>query len=280
MSEVIFAKTRYDYGSYIDFYSLPELCGFPIVYVDEMDLSNPDKIYITAPMNGELPYIHKHSEEYRNRKCEVIYWNLERPGGSEGLEGYIASSKSRVSEGIVNRDIVSDKYLSSLTGLHYVPLGGCESRGGMPEDKIYDVMYLSAYCNRRSFMFRVPGECHNELFGSKVATNQRAEDPLRGRDLLRTKFIFNVHQDEDQFIEPVRWAVAADYGMPILTETVVDAFPYTEWHDYIQASLDDMGNMLLRAINDPYDVWRVRGKELKEKMSTEFSFRNCLEAYL
>ena len=39
MNEFYFVRTRYDYDSYADFWRLVRISGFPVRYVDEMNVS-------------------------------------------------------------------------------------------------------------------------------------------------------------------------------------------------------------------------------------------------
>jgi hypothetical protein len=45
-NDIIFARTRWNYESYVDYWDLVELSNFPIVWLDEMDLSKIGTTYI------------------------------------------------------------------------------------------------------------------------------------------------------------------------------------------------------------------------------------------
>src|SRR6266404_2769198 len=80
VQEPIFARTRYQYQSYSDFWRLVELSNFQTCYVDQIDLEN-DQIYITTPINGEhRPHInHRRSILKKAQQARVVTWMLERP---------------------------------------------------------------------------------------------------------------------------------------------------------------------------------------------------------
>ena len=91
----IFAKTRYVYDSYTDYWRLVELSGFPICYVDEMDVYNPANIYIISPMNGEI-YDFMNIARRVDHISTLYQWNLERPGGSGDIERYVNDNRKGI----------------------------------------------------------------------------------------------------------------------------------------------------------------------------------------
>jgi hypothetical protein len=102
-NDIIFARTRWNYESYVDYWDLVELSNFPIVWLDEMDLSKIGTTYIVSPMNGEfLPYM----EQNKGRVSEVMLWNLERPSGSGGLHKYTDDNKEYMEAGHLDGVIV------------------------------------------------------------------------------------------------------------------------------------------------------------------------------
>lgn len=276
--EIVFAKTRYWYDSYTDYRKLVELAGFETCYVDEMDLSNPELIYIVSPKNGELvPHLENHEDE---KEAQIFWHNLERPGGSGSIQEYADDGWELVDRGLIDAVIVSDKHLAKETGFHYVPVGGHPEFGGLGDSRIYDIVHMTCYSYRRSPLYYGPGKEREEVYGVRAAPNGWGE--AKHNLQLSSKFMLNIHQDADPFIEPLRFVAAACYGLPIITEMVIDAFPYREWKDYIQASLDDLEHITKKAVEEYAlsDVWRNRGRELRERMTTEFDFRTCWETFL
>ena len=80
MTEIFFVKTRHVYDSYRDFFALVSLSDFPVIFVDELDISK-DGFYILTPMNGEWrPHINNQAN--KPRYAHLVLWNLERPPGS------------------------------------------------------------------------------------------------------------------------------------------------------------------------------------------------------
>lgn len=52
MPEIIFARPRWDYNSYTDFYRLIELSGYPLIFFDEID-PDSSNCYVMTILNGE-----------------------------------------------------------------------------------------------------------------------------------------------------------------------------------------------------------------------------------
>lgn len=280
MTEVIFVKTRYQYQSYTDFWYIVGLSGYPTCYVDEMDLYDSNNIYIGAPMNGEWrPYIEPHRKD---RQATVILWNIERPGGSGNLQEYTASNQLLIDENYLNAVMVSDMKLAAYTGFHFMPLG-IHPRLGDPgglEDKIHDIIHISCYSPRRSFLFRTPIESKLYINNLSIASNGWGQDRV---DKLRcSRFMLNIHQDEFEYLEPLRLTVAAAYGLPILSEPLGNTFPYdcSRFSLYCDKSskLLGMAEYILRS--DEYEKWYQGGLDLREHMIQYYTFRGCVEAYL
>lgn len=278
MPEIIFVKTRWYYQSYTDFWRLVELSGYPTCYVDEMDTDRDGVIYIICPMNGEVrPFMEMHSK----RTSKVYMWNLERPGGSGSLAQYTADNKLHLRDRILDGILVSDRMLAEHTDFHYVPLGSHAGLGYPGQQKLgYSVIHLSCYSPHRDFMFYTPYMQKGHLGLYDVLDNGWDEE--RHNNLMRAVYMLNVHQDGFPYIEPLRFSLAAAYGLPILSETCYDIYPYQEVDRYVSQS-DDVMTLL----NDPhfgdesvYFEFHSAGLMMRKIMTSTMSFRACLEANL
>lgn len=275
MTEVIFAKTRYVYDSYTDFWKLVQLSSFPIVYVDEMELYEPDHIYITAPYNGEWK---PHLDNHPSRQAKFMLWNLERPG-EQDVKQYRDSNQNLVDDGYFNEIIVSDRELSRQTGFHYIPVGSharlaISPMGGI---KHYDVIHLMCYSLRRAFLFDYLTP-HSSYAGISIAPNGWGIE--RDHALHSSMFMLNIHQDEHPFIEPLRFALASAYGLPIISEKSTDTFPYIVGRDVLEVDNIKQFYKTVNMIKPLYMKYRSLGLMLRTRMCGELSFRNCLEKYI
>lgn len=273
MPDVTFAQTRHTYDSYTDYWRLVELSGFPIVYVDEMNLQDPLATYIVSPMNGEFE---AHLDWSKGKNCVIYHWNLERPGGSGDLKQYISSNKRHIEEGKVDAVVVSDKQLAKDTGFHYVPLGGHEDLGTPGTGaKPFDFIHLMCYSYRRAstglFNYITP---HTTFNGFRIAPNGWGEK--RHNALQASRFMLNIHQDDSKYIEPLRFVLAACYGLPIITEEVTDPYPYAR--HVTQFSLSEWEEVMKRALRDFHT--NTDGQWMRARMTRELTFRKGLEAFL
>jgi hypothetical protein len=220
MTDIIFAQTRFDYrhpengyGSYHDFWRLVDLSGFSTCYVDEIDPTDASKCYIYAPQNGE---IHDASRDWmidwREAKAKIIFWNLEQ------------SDYPRIPG--VSEVWVSDKAFADTIGARYVLMGshpGLMNYPPIPRTGEYDVIMLSYMTNRRLQMAKWLTDK-----GMTVAPNGWYED--RHTKLMRSRAMLHIHQNDKRYVAPQRWALAAAYSLPLITETLdqVGAFTYSK----------------------------------------------------
>jgi hypothetical protein len=269
--EIVFARTRYVYDSYTDFWRLVELSGFPTVYVDEIDRSNPNVTYIVSPFNGEIFPLGE-----GERRSKVILWNLERPAGSGGIEKYITDLRGHIKQGYMDEVIVSDTTLAKKTEFTYVPLGSHRDLGEPGALKSYAYAHLMCYSTRRSFLFNTPGDIKEVYYGLPIAPNGWGED--RHLALQKSWMMLNVHQDDDPILEPLRFALATAYGLPILSENMV-ASPFPYHKGTVQFPLAGIDIAMTTAFRKRQDI-AVRGLESREFVTKYHTFRGCIERYL
>jgi hypothetical protein len=211
MTDIIFAQTRHSYrnpetgyGSYYDFWRLVDLSGFSTCYVDEVDPTDASKVYIYAPQNGE---VHNGNWfiDWKDAKARIIHWNLEQnayprvPGVSEVW--------------------ASDKAFADAIGARYVLMG---SHPGLmdypPIERIheYDVIMLSYMTARRE---QIAVWLREQ--GLTLAPNGWYEE--RHTRLMQSRAMLHIHQNNHRYIAPQRWALAAAYTLPLISERLDNA---------------------------------------------------------
>ena len=280
MADIMFAQTRWNYHSYTDYWELVRLSGFPIVWLDEMDLYRHEVLYIVSPMNGEFePFM----EQHKDRFSKVMLWNLERPSGSGGLQQYIDDNRKYIDKGYLDGIIVSDRALANDTGFTFVPLGSHIGLGrpGSARDRLlgYSLIHLSCYSNHRAWMFRTPSDPYIELEGLPVARNSWGI--ARHRALMQTQYMLNVHQDDYLYMEPLRFSLAAAYGLPILSEQCFDVYPYQEgWVSMSPNVRDLLRTEWIGDSKEFMDMYYQLGLNMRKTMTTIYSFKNSLEVFL
>lgn len=256
MSDVMFARPRYDYGSYQDFYRLIALSGFPLVYFDEIDPAS-DNVYILTMINGE------NQQGWTDPKAEIVLWDLEwRLNGSyPRIPG-------------VRRVWASDAWYAEKIGAQYVVMGSHPDLPGEPlQDcpKVWDAALMAYLSPRRDAIAA-------QIVAHGVTLAPRGWGSERHAILQQTKALVQVHQlDEAPTVAPLRWALAAAYRMPHICETVLDKgiFGYTHalWCEY---------GRLPEFIKLWRDDARLAdyGHALHQLLCVERPFRACVEGAL
>ncbi|MHA2055357.1 MAG: hypothetical protein ACW99F_17395 [Candidatus Hodarchaeales archaeon] len=283
MAEIIFCKPVYHYDSYTDFWRLVELSGFPIISVSELDITK-EGIYITAPMNGDYKEHFvgdlKHFEETGEitggelkrqkdsglpRMAHMIIWNLERPSGSKTLATYNNDCFEWFTNRFADEIWVSDVQLADEACLRYVTLGSDYGLGETSEEKGYDLTHMSVEIPRRVQIYK--------HFG-KPQIGQNSWGDERHEVLKKSKFALNVHQDNHPYCEPLRIALFAAYGLPIISETLANTFPYND--EVVTFAYHDIVEGLKVALNDDYDQWKERGLKLRDRLCKDLQFGNVV----
>lgn len=263
--EIYFLKPRWDYQSYTDFWRLVELSNFPVLYVDELDISK-EGVYVTAPHNGEHePHIKNQMEAKKRRRAHIIHWNIERPSGSAGSVHYYAERQWQLMHDRIWDEVwVSDSQLADETGLRFVVLGSDEGLGEPSDEKVYDFCHMSAIVPRRSGVYaRFPE--------GKVGPN--CWPPERDEVLKKSKFALNVHQDIYSYQEPLRFALFAAYGLPIVSESLVNSYPYSDEY-MVTASYPNLVGKMREVLSSDYQQYRDMGLRTRDRMTKDFRFRD------
>lgn len=272
MSDIIFAHPRHSYDSYTDYRRLVELSGFPTCYVDEIDLQSTN-LYIVSPLNGEFD---AHIDWGEQRKCTIYHWNLERPGNST-VTDYKGQNARRIREGKIDSVLVSDKLLSRLTGFRYVVLGSHVNLGVPGDVKTYDYIHLMCYSPRRGPFFSYP-HALSVVDGMKIAPNSWGQE--RHEALQQSKMLVNIHQDEHPYCEPLRFSLAAAYGLPIITEHISPENVVYEVHGLSMHGIGHSMRHWLAMYDNRSGRLRESGMANRNLLTGEYSFRRCIERFV
>jgi len=273
VKNIIFAHSRYEYGSYTDYKKLVELAGFETCYVDQIDYARTDVVYIVSPVTGELRP-HRDGSRDKPYYARVIHWCLERPGGAGGIADFINGTKAFLNDHYADFVWLSDRGLCEQVAdsrCQFVILGSHPDLGQPGykyRERCYDVVHLSYATPRRSAIWA-------RLTDKKIRIADNAWGSERDNALRRSKFMVNVHQDDWPVIEPLRFALCAAYGLPMITEEIRNAYPYTRQgpgHYCVQATYHDLAEKVCQALEADYAPYLAMGTRMREAMTTEFEF--------
>ena len=267
MKRIIFARPDNVPPSYKDFWRLAEVSGFEIWPFCDINLQLPDVTYIFAPATKELLKL----SSIIPRRSELIWWNLERP--DSGLWKLHETEKGASNDvdtiwAFVDRIWVSDRYYATLhPKLEYVTLGSDLGLRDLPDEisGVYELCHLSYVNARRDLIF-------SKLSGkASMAPCGWGKD--RARILCSSRAMLYVHQTPALILPPLRFALAAAYGRPVISEMVHDPYPFKDAVHFVPyENLVEVVTSLL-AEEGP----RSDGK-LQELLTEEFTFRRCVVA--
>lgn len=258
MSDVIFVRPRYNYEPYSDLHKLVQLSGYPLIFIDEMDAYDPTKCYLISPTNGEV------GEGWPGARARLIHlqleWEFEPPKSIPG----------------VNEKWTSDAYHAQRIGARFVPMGSHRDLNLQPDanpDKVYDVAFLNAPAHRR---YTIWGEVKDR--GFSITPNGWGDE--RHAALLRSRCMVVVHQwEEFKCIAPLRWALAAAYKLPIISETVFNRAPFGHTH-FMMSDFEHLARFVEMHLNDPHNWLGDYGLALYQKLCVEMTFRRSVESAL
>lgn len=248
---ITFCRTRYTYDSYVDFWRLVELSGYPAIYVDEIPRDAPDDVFIVTPVNGEW----KQGIETSGR---VIWWNLEWGLGDGAPPG-------------VGEVWTSDRWHALQTGARFVPLGSHPSlvsinpaarwNGGAQWD-VALLAYLGP-ARRQTPVNRMVDR------GLTMAPNGWGAE--RDAVLTGSRIMVNIHQhDEWPCIPAQRFALAAAAAIPLVSEAINDPYPFRPGVDFFTAGYDDLPTMAEAVIR--HEMGRDLAANLQRRACHEFRF--------
>lgn len=288
MADITFCRPVHNYESYADFWTLVSLSDFPIISVSDLDISQ-EGVFITAPMNEDWrEHINEQHKQKRPVYAHLIHWNLERPSGSAGSVGNYAKQNTYLKDGLwpngertkrrgdgqtvtaygrfIDENWTSDRRLADETQLRFVVLGSDTGLGSPGNEKQYSFCHMSYEVPRR-------GNIYKHFLADQIAPN--CWPPERDKVLGASRFALNVHQDIHPFQEPLRLALFAAYGLPIISETIFDIYPWSE-EMIITVGYDNLASKLREALISDYEPYREMGLRARERMTGDFNFKKCV----
>lgn len=259
MGDVIFARPRTHYDSYMDLHNLIELSGYELIYADEID-PHSDNRYVVTMLNGDT------QNGWEGATSHITLWDLEWR-----LDGFALPA------GV--RDVwTSDCWYSQRLQQHglpcrYVPLGSHRGLNYHPDDTMpheYDaalMAYLGPY--RRSWL---ADRLRPRI---RLAPNGWGADR---DDLLRkSRSMLNIHQHEGINTVPAqRFALAAAYRLPVITEALTDGGVF-DTQTVLSAGYHELADCAVAWIADGR-LLHDMGEALYEKLCVENTFEKCVEA--
>lgn len=267
MNDIVFARTRHKYDSYSDFWKLVKFAGFKTELIDDIDLTKQNYI-ITTMLNSEWEVmIRRHAG--KRRRAHVVLWNLERPvGWAKTIGNYAEMCWDLIHKRWFDEVWVSDRQLAAETELRFVPLGSHPGLGEPGLDKKYAFAHISCIVPRRQAVY-------SQFEQEVIAPN--GWDSARHISLQQSFFALNIHQDQHPFCEPLRFALFAAYGLPVLSERILDPFPIggqtMEFNNY-----RGIGAKLRQMLQNDYQRWFEMGQRLQQLLCVDYEFEKVVKS--
>lgn len=256
-----FVRTRHVYDSYCDFWRLVEASKFDTCFVDEIDLREEWACYIFTPMNGEVvPFL----EAQKIKRSRVVWWNLERPGQDPTTSASIDKLR-----GLIHAIWVSDQRAAQDPRFTYVFMASHEDLGTRSKDRVYDICTLAYLWGRRR-------ECIDQLKKRGLSIAPAAYGRWSQDEIVaRSRLMLNLHQYADApFVAPLRFAVAAAYAIPLVSERLAIAQPGPSF----EASLTEIpDNIEALLAYESADELNTRGFLLHHRFCIHTNFRHEVE---
>lgn len=249
----VFVVPETHYESYADFWTLVSLAGFDIRQMRDIDLLDESAVYIFVTPEP-LP-------DVSDAKARCIAWLFEYAGD------YVQDVSRWRGE-----LWASDKAYADAIGARFVLLGSdARLRLATPplaEPPEFDVTMLGYLTPRR------------QAVKAELAHLRWAEPDYPGHGVKRhqmlenTRAVLHTHQhDAAPYAAPLRYAVAAAYGKPVISEALADDSPYAGLMQFV-------GTDTLHFHNDVDDALkRADGADLRHHLCVLHPFAdNVMEA--
>lgn len=234
MSETVFVTVRNDkgstYESYFDYWKIIGLSGYKTCDLGEIDFQS-DSTYVYSPANGNT-FACFTQDKAKSRRCKVVLWQLEWARWENG-----------VLKGLEVPDYVDEMWISDLaycdlartwnpgkeSRIRYVFMGGHPAYGNpnyATREIKHDFCHLSYVWGVREHKMRI---LHDR--GFTFADDGNCWGEARERALRTSRWGLQLHQRPLPYMAPQRLLIFASYGLPIITDPLIEPYPYRVFQD-------------------------------------------------
>lgn len=227
--------------------------------MDEMDLQSDNTYIFSTPDTHWM-------QGWPDAKCRIIYYCFE---------WYLDKEKEYSNIPCIET-WCTDKWWSDRIGAKYVPMGSHRDLNPRPldsVDKIYDVCTLWAGSFNRY-------HAEDLINRAELTRAPNGWGDERHRVLSQSRMMVCVHQNPDaKTVAPQRWALAAAYKLPVISETLADAGLLADVT--VQADLESIGEVAAswKQVNN-YGKLKAKGEALYRLLCEEYTFRIGIERAL
>lgn len=262
-----FAKPRHSYDSYSDLWRLVDLAGFETCLIDEIDEASDNTYIFSTP--STFWFDGTEHRGWDSPRARLIFWCLE---------WYTDVDYSQI-PGV---QIWSpDSWWADRIGARYVPLGSHPDLvyeplpASKPADYDYDVALLAYLNYRRSHVY-------GTLFEAEIKIAPGGWGKERHDQLISTRLMVHVHQQDDvPTVAPQRFALAAAYKLPLISESCTDWGIFRKVH-VPHSVFEHLPRFTINWLRDGHsdsrlDDWAF---SLHRLLCEEYTFRKVIEGAL
>lgn len=272
MNDPVFIKSSTTYETYSDFWRLVALSGFRAVGAKEVDWK-ASAVYIWPTMDAEFMDVMDLFPKGK-RAAKLIFWNLERPDGSYrgkmNIQELFWKGTGEIL-GWADAVWVSDKGLQALDPRNvFAVLGGHPGlRECAPLGLRHEALHLGQNTPRRqSVLTAIEGlgvSVHRGVWGA-----EREQALAASRLFLSIDRVFGIH-----FSSPLRYVLAAAYGLPILSEEIENPYPLEPAKTILMARYENLAPAAHVLLRMPVmkDVLAEVGENCRKLLCEEWTFR-------
>lgn len=256
------------YSTYTDYFKLALLSGFAVKRAAEMDIANPDHCYIVSWFDVQ-------QGGWAGAKARIILWNLEWATRVHPLDnvGYI--TKDNPIPG-VSEVWSPDAGFAAKQGWKYVPVASHPDlvfrHEDAPKTYMWDVtlqMYRDPHRRQRVI---------NELRQRNIRIAPDGWQESRHLGMVNARMQVHIHQhDGMNVVSPLRFAVAAAYRKPIVSELIETPGIFTQ--RLIQSTYANISTTVQRWLQ-PQHARELRdvGERLYQTLCIDNTFERIIKA--
>lgn len=257
---VLFVKPIHHYNSYTDYWRLVKLANYGIVSPSDIDHDSQEYVYIHT-------WFTVNKLDFSKYRARHIAW----------INEWVTDAGEDMPTGIEMWS--ADKWMADSINAKYVPLGsnpqlalyGGPLHNNVP--KVYDVV-LNAYRDppRRASLI---GYLTDN--GVTIAPDKWGVE--RHTALTQSRLMIHIHQHENTpTVSPLRWALAAAYQLPLISENVTDAGIFGST-DNLHYPYENLASEIIHWRNQSDDLQRY-ANNLYTRLCVDYPFKMTIERAL
>lgn len=271
----VFVQSARTYSAYSDFYHLVDLSGFTIVPDGGVLLKNP-ATHIWSTLDDSMMEIL--GAPRKERAGKHVFWYLERPDANlPPTADYVEYFKRGMTEILEWADEIWVSNLEFTTWDDRLKYVGFGSHPDLRDQRTKDMVrhspptfvHIGQMTPRRKKILESL-DSHTKLV-LPTWGEERAQALSEGGLLIGINRVEGL-----SLCDPLRWALAAAYRIPVLCESVSIAEPFKEWISIFMAPYEELASQANELVTRP-EALALVAQAAWELMCQKHTFRHAVE---